>query len=144
MCTVLVSSSSGIDFNHSTGVITDHSQSAKNIDTYFKSQLYVEDPGHRKPVLSLSNGLSEPGERVHDRNFTFCRVWDSNPQPLDRQSSVLPLSYHRSISIKLTISPYQLDYIIFLLVIYVFNNLHLDKYTYLVKNLSETMKQLLL
>ena len=91
-----VSSRSRIVFNPSAGAITDHSQAAKNIDPYFKFQLYVEDPGHRKPVLSLPNWLSEPGERAYDRNFTFCSGWDSNSQPLDRQSSVLPLSYHRS------------------------------------------------
>ena len=48
--------------------ITDYSQSAKDIDSYFKSQLNVEDPGHRKPVLILQNVLSKPGERAHDRN----------------------------------------------------------------------------
>ena len=39
-----VSSRSGIIFNPSAGAITDHSQSAKDIDPYFKSQLYVEGP----------------------------------------------------------------------------------------------------
>ena len=63
-----VSSKLGIVFNPSAGAITDHSQSAKDIDPYFKSQLYVENPGHRKPVLISSNGLSKPGERAHDRN----------------------------------------------------------------------------
>ena len=52
---LLVSSRSGIIFNPS-GAITDHSQSAKNIDPYFKSQLYVEDLGHRKPVLIYRMG----------------------------------------------------------------------------------------
>ena len=65
---VLFVSRSGIVFNPSAGAITDHSQSAKDIDPYFKSQLYVEDPGHRKPVLILPNGLSKPGERAHGRN----------------------------------------------------------------------------
>ena len=46
----------------------------------------------------LPNGLSKPGERAQDRNFNCCRGWDSNPQPLDRQSNVLPLSYHRSLN----------------------------------------------
>ena len=55
-------------FNPSAGAITDHSQSAKEIDPYFKSLLYVEDPGYRKPVLILPNGLSKPGERAHGRN----------------------------------------------------------------------------
>ena len=55
-----VSSRSGIVFNPSAGAITDHSQSTKDIDPYFKSQLYVEDPGHRKSVLILPNGLSKP------------------------------------------------------------------------------------
>ena len=30
------------------------------------------------------------------QKFYFCRGWDLNPQPLYRQFSVLPLSYHRS------------------------------------------------
>ena len=68
VCVLYVSSRSGIVFNPSAGVIADHSQSAKDIDPYFKSQLYKEDPGHRKPVLILPNGLSKPGERAHDRN----------------------------------------------------------------------------
>ena len=55
-------------YNPSADAITDHSQSAKDIDPYIKSQLYVEDPDQRKPVLILPNGLSKPGERAHDRN----------------------------------------------------------------------------
>ena len=71
MCMLFVSSSNDtrIVFNPSAGAITDHSQSAKDIDPYSKSLLYVEDRGHRKPVLILSNGLSKPGERAHDRNL---------------------------------------------------------------------------
>ena len=69
VCILFASSRSGIVFNPSADAIIDHSQSAKDIDPYFKSQLYVEDPSHRKPVLILPNGLSKPGERAHDRNF---------------------------------------------------------------------------
>ena len=65
VCVLFASSRSDIVFNSSAGAITDHSQSAKNVDLYFKSQLYVEDPGHRKPVLILPNGLSIPGEKAH-------------------------------------------------------------------------------
>ena len=68
MCVLFVSSRSGIIFNPSAGAITDDRESAKDIDPYFKSQLYVEDPGHRKPVLILPNGLRKPRERAHDRN----------------------------------------------------------------------------
>ena len=68
VCVLFVSSRSDIVLNPNAGAITDHSQSAKDIDPYFKSQLYVADPGHRKPVLILPNGLSKPGERAHDRN----------------------------------------------------------------------------
>ena len=68
VCVLFVCSRSGIVFNPSAGAITDHSQSEKDIDPYFKSQLYVKDPGQRKPVLILPNGLSKPGERAHDRN----------------------------------------------------------------------------
>ena len=67
VCVLFVSSRSGIIFNLSAGALTDHSQSAKDLDPYFKSQLYEEDPGHRKPVLILPNGPSKPGERAHDR-----------------------------------------------------------------------------
>ena len=67
VCVLFVSSRSGIDFNPSAGAITDHGQSGKDIDLYFKSQLYVEAPDHRKPVLILPNVLSKPGERAHDR-----------------------------------------------------------------------------
>ena len=49
-CVLFVSSRSGIVFNPSAIAITDHSQSAKDIDPYFKFQLYAEDPGRRKPV----------------------------------------------------------------------------------------------
>ena len=56
MCVLFFSNRSGIVFNPSAGAITDHSQSAKDIDPYFKSQLYVEDPGHRKPVLIYQMG----------------------------------------------------------------------------------------
>ena len=63
----------------------------------YTTSVYVEDPGDRKPVLILPNGLSKPGERAPDRNFTFCRGWDSDPQSLVRHASVLPLSYHRSL-----------------------------------------------
>ena len=68
VCVLFVSSRSGIVFNLSADAITDDKQSAKDIDSYFNSQIYVEDPGYRKPVLILPNGLSEPGERAHDRN----------------------------------------------------------------------------
>ena len=46
VCVLFVSSRSGVVFNPSDGAITDDSQSAKDTDPYFKSQLYVEDPGH--------------------------------------------------------------------------------------------------
>ena len=60
VCVLFISSSSGIVFNPSTGAISDHSQSAKDIDPYFKSQLYVEDPGHRKPVSFYRMGWVNP------------------------------------------------------------------------------------
>ena len=66
-CVLFVSSRSGIVFNPSAGVITDHGQSAKDIDQYFTSQLYGEDPSHRKPVLILPTGMSKLGERAHDK-----------------------------------------------------------------------------
>ena len=96
VCVLFVSSRSDIGFNPSAVAITDYSQSAKDKDLYFKSKIYVEDTDYRKPVLILPSGLSKPGERAHDINFNFCRGRDSNPQLLDRQFNVLPLSYHRS------------------------------------------------
>ena len=69
VCVLFVSSRSGIVFNPSAGAITDHSVSAKDINPYFKFKLYVEDPGHPKPVLILPIGTSKPGQRAHDRNL---------------------------------------------------------------------------
>ena len=69
VCVLFVSSRSDIVVNPSAGANTDHSQSAKDIDPYFNSRLYVEDPGHRRPVLILPKGLGKPGERANDRNF---------------------------------------------------------------------------
>ena len=66
VCVLFLSSMSDIVFNPSASAFTDHSQSAKNIDPYFKSQLYAKDPGHRNPVRILPN--SKPGERAHDTN----------------------------------------------------------------------------
>ena len=39
----------------------------KDIDPYFKSQLYVEDPTSRKDGTHFP--YSKPEERVHDRNY---------------------------------------------------------------------------
>ena len=74
LCVLFVSSKSGIVFNPSVGAITDNSQSAKVIDPYFKSQLYVKDLGHRKPVLILPNGRTSARQK-----FNFYCGWDSNP-----------------------------------------------------------------
>ena len=68
-CVYCLSSRSGIVFNPRAGAITNHSQSAKDLDPNVKSQLYVEDSGHQKLVLILPNGLSKHGERAHDRNL---------------------------------------------------------------------------
>ena len=69
VCVLFVSSRSGIIFNPSAGAITDHSQSAKDIDLYFKSLLYVEDPSHQMSVLIFPNKRSKPEERAQDRNL---------------------------------------------------------------------------
>ena len=45
-----------------------HNQSAKDIDTHFKSQIYVDDPAHREQVLILPNALSRP-ERTTEIKF---------------------------------------------------------------------------
>ena len=71
VCVLFVSSRSGIVFNPNAGAITDHSQSAKDIDLHFKSLFYVEDPGHRKPVLIFPNGLSKPGDVGITNIFTI-------------------------------------------------------------------------
>ena len=75
MCVLFVSSRLGIVFNLSTGEITDHSQSANNIDPYFKSQALYVGPGHRKPILNLPNELCKPGERAPDRNLISAVDW---------------------------------------------------------------------
>ena len=66
---LLISSTSGIVFKSSAGTFTNHTQSAKDIDPYFKSQLYVKNAAHRKPVLILPNRLSKNELGAHDRNL---------------------------------------------------------------------------
>ena len=69
VCVLFVSSRSDIVFNLIASAITNDRQSMKDIDPYFKFQLYVKNPGHRKPVLILPIALSKPGKRAHDRNL---------------------------------------------------------------------------
>ena len=57
VCVLFPSSRSGLVFHPSAGAIIDHNQSVKDIDPHFKSRLYVEDPGNRKPVLILPIGV---------------------------------------------------------------------------------------
>ena len=65
---LFVSSMSGIVFDQSAHAVIDNSQSAKNIDQYFKFQLCVKDPDHEKLVIILPNGICKPGEWAHDKN----------------------------------------------------------------------------
>ena len=74
MCVLFVSSRSSIVVNPSVGAITDNSQSAKDLDPYFKSQLYVEDNGHRKAVLIVPNWLSKSGKRARTKKFLISAV----------------------------------------------------------------------
>ena len=55
-CVLFVSSTSDILFNQSSGTITDHSQLAKDIDSYFKSQVKVEDSDHRRRCSFYQTG----------------------------------------------------------------------------------------
>ena len=82
VCVLFVSSAADIVFIPSASAITDQSQSAKYLYQYFKSLHYVDDPGHRKPVCILPNGLSKPGERAHDRN-KFLPLVGFEPHSLD-------------------------------------------------------------
>ena len=54
-----VSRTSAILFNPSTSAVTDYCQSAKDIDTYFKCQLYVGD--HDPPAM----------DRIRTHNFSI-------------------------------------------------------------------------
>ena len=98
VCVLFVSSRSGIVFNPSVGAITDHSQSAKDIDPYFRSLFCVEDHGHRKPVVILPNGLSKPGERAHGRNLISAVGEIRTHTLLIDSPACYPLSYHSPIT----------------------------------------------
>ena len=45
---LFVSSTLDVFLNPTAGSVTDHSRLAKCIDPYFKSQLYVDEPGDQK------------------------------------------------------------------------------------------------
>ena len=95
-CVYCLSSRSDIVFNPSASAITDHGQSAKDIDPYFKCQLKVEGSGYRKPVLILPNGLSKPEERAHDRYLISAVDVIRIHNLLIDSPACLSLRYHRS------------------------------------------------
>ena len=64
----------------SIGAITDHSQSSKNTDTYFKSKLYVKDPNHRNPVFTLPYLLGKARGANAQQKLIPAGGCDSNPQ----------------------------------------------------------------
>ena len=96
VCVLFVSSRSGIVFNPSTGAIIDHSQSAKDIDPYFKSKLYAENHSHRKPVPILPNGRSKPGERAHVTHNFISAIGLIRTHNLLIDSSACYHCYHHS------------------------------------------------
>ena len=61
-----------------------------DIDAYFKSKFCVEDPATECRYWS-----EVTQESAHKK--MFYRGWDFNPQPLDRQASVLSLDYYHSL-----------------------------------------------
>ena len=73
VCLLIVSSTSGIVFNQSAGALTD-TANHRRTRTRILSPSSLEDPGHRKLVLILPNGMSKHGERAHDRNKFLLRV----------------------------------------------------------------------
>ena len=67
---LFVPSTSGIDVNPSADTLTDHSQSAKDIDSYFKSQLYVVDPATERRYSFYRMGRVNPeSERTTEIKF---------------------------------------------------------------------------
>ena len=76
VCVLFVSITSGVVFNPGTGAIIDYNQSAKDIDTYFKSHSM-----RRTPTTENIYSFTEWAENI-SIEINFCPGWDSNPQPL--------------------------------------------------------------
>ena len=98
LCVLFVSSRPDIIFNLSAGAITDRSQSAKDIDPYFKSQLYVEDSATEGQYSFYRMGwVNSESQRMTEIKFS---AW-VGIEPTNYWSivNVLSLSYHRSILI---------------------------------------------
>ena len=94
VCVLFVSSRSGIVFYPSAGEFTDHSQSAKDIDPYFKSKLYVKDPGNRKPLLIYGMGWVNPeSERMTESFISVVGGIRTHNLVIDS-----PASYHWAIT----------------------------------------------
>ena len=102
---LFVSRRSDIVFNLSAGAITDHIQSAKDIDPYFKSQFYVKDPGHRKPVLIYRMGWVNPkSERTTEIKCTPCVRFEptiswSTVQHVTTELSLLPILHDNYLTV---------------------------------------------
>ena len=76
-----------------SSAIADHIQSATDTDKNFKTQLNVEDPRHRKPLIILLNWLIKSGEWVHDRNLFLPR---GGFEPITSNWQVSVLRYRRA------------------------------------------------
>ena len=73
-----MSSTSDNVCNQSASEIIDHNQSPKDIDSYFKYQLCVEDPCDWKPVLILPSGVKITENITHERiidTFSNTFIW---------------------------------------------------------------------
>ena len=94
VCVLFVPSRLGIVFNPGAGAITDDSQSAKEIDPYFRSKR-CDGPCYCKPDFILWNGWVKPESVVaYDRNLISAvgGIWPYN-HLIDS-----PARYHWAIS----------------------------------------------
>ena len=87
MCVLFVTSTSGIVFNQSGSAVTDHTNSKRQ--RVLPSFIWRTPATKRPYSLYLLCWVNTKSERKTKINF--CNGCDSNPQPLDRQTSVLPL-----------------------------------------------------
>ena len=75
---LFMSSTLGIVFNPSAGVITDHSQLANDIYPYLKSQLYFEALDTERQYSFYRMAWMNP-ESERTAEINFCRGMDSTP-----------------------------------------------------------------
>ena len=107
VCVLFMFSTVGIVVIPSKCAITDHSQSGKDIDPLFlAASLWRTRVTKSRHSFYWMGWVNPKSECMTEINFWYW--WDSNPPPLYKQLSVLPLDHHQCSMTRCSLSTIKL------------------------------------